>query len=133
MVQVAPAAKTEGHLFRSVSDGSPCKETFAIPTEAPLVFVTVVVWTGLSPIVYPLLNVTAGGEKLNAPGMEPVVDPVPLSKTVCAPVARLMVSVPVRVPVAVGVKVTVTVQVLPAARDAVQVVVSAKSPVAVAP
>ena len=59
--------------------------------------------------------------------------PTPVSDAVCAPVERLMVSVPVRVPRAVGVKVTVTVQVLPAATEDVQVVVSAKSPVTETP
>jgi len=51
-------------------------------------------------------------------------------ETVCAPLERLMVSVPVRVPVRTGVKVTVTMQLWLAGTE-VQVVVAAKSPVAV--
>lgn len=82
--------------------------------------------------MYPLLNITAGGDKLSAPGNEPF-EPVPVSGTVCAPVERLIVRVPVRVPTAVGEKVTVTVQLLPAAREALQVVVSVKSPVTATP
>jgi len=74
------------------------------------------------------------GVRLSKPGWEPdPVKPVPVSETVCAPVERLMVSVPVRVPGKTGVKVMVTVQLLPAAREEEQVVVSAKSPVAVTP
>ena len=71
-------------------------------------------------------------DKLSEPGWE-LVALVPLSETTCAPVERLMVSVPVRVPAAVGVKVTVTLQLLPAATEEVHVVVSAKSPVTVTP
>jgi hypothetical protein len=59
--------------------------------------------------------------------------PVPESETVCGlPGALSLIdSVPVRVPVAVGVKVTDIVQFAPAARDVVQAVVFAKSPVIV--
>src|SRR5437016_2908473 len=58
--------------------------------------------------------------------------PVPLSDTVCGlPVAlSAIVTAPVRVPVAVGVNVTPMVQLAPAASDAPQVLVSAKSPLA---
>ena len=41
MMHVAPAARTEGHVFLSAIDGSPFKATFKIATDAPLVFVTV--------------------------------------------------------------------------------------------
>ena len=43
MVQVAPTAKTAGHLLLSVNDVSPLKAIFEIPTEAPLELVTVTV------------------------------------------------------------------------------------------
>src|SRR6266404_8319429 len=61
--------------------------------------------------------------------------PVPISATVCGLPARFvaMDMEPVRVPVTVGVNVTATEQLCPAARDAPQVVVSAKSPDAVIP
>ena len=56
-----------------------------------------------------------------------------MSETVCLPVARVMVRVPVLVPEAVGLKVTVTVQDLPAAMEEPQVVESEKSPLKVMP
>src|SRR5258706_7527504 len=61
--------------------------------------------------------------------------PVPVSATVCGLPARFvaMDMEPVRVPVTVGVNVTATEQLCPAARDAPQVLVSAKSPEAVIP
>jgi hypothetical protein len=64
-----------------------------------------------------------------------VLLPVPVSVTVCGlPVALLvMLSVPLRVPVVVGVNVMATVQLAPAASVAAQVVLRAKSPLAVMP
>ena len=85
--QVAPAANTGPHVFWSVREASPCMETPKIPTEAPLVLVTVTIWEGLSPMVYPL-KVSVDGERLKAPGKEPF-DPLPASDTVSAPVERL--------------------------------------------
>jgi hypothetical protein len=41
-----------------------------IPIEAPLVLVTVTVWEGLSPMVYPL-KVSGEGERLKTPGNDP--------------------------------------------------------------
>src|SRR5947199_376563 len=60
---------------------------------------------------------------------------VPERVTVCGLPAALsvMVTAPVRAPVAVGVNVTVMAQFAPAASDAPQVVVRAKSPVAAMP
>ena len=59
--------------------------------------------------------------------------PVPLSETICGlPAASsATLSVPVRVPPAVGVNVTLIVQFAPAARLVPQLLVSAKSPLAV--
>lgn len=61
---------------------------------------------------------------------EKAATPPPRSGTTCGlPAASsVMVSVPVRVPVAVGVKVTLISQLAPAATEAPQVLVSAKSP-----
>src|SRR5947209_3330431 len=61
--------------------------------------------------------------------------PVPESAMLCGLPASLsvMVTAPVRAPVAVGVNVTVMAQFAPAASDAPQVVVRAKSPVAAMP
>jgi hypothetical protein len=50
-VQVAPADKIDPHVFPCTREGSPFIAIPAIPTEAPLVLVTVTVWLGLSPIV----------------------------------------------------------------------------------
>lgn len=86
----------------------------------------------MSPTTYPV-NDIGEGERESAAGKEPAFTPVPARETVCDPVERLMVSVPVAVPTVVGVKVTVTVQDLPARIVAVHVEVSAKLPVADAP
>src|SRR5436309_543626 len=61
--------------------------------------------------------------------------PAPESVTLCGLPAALsvMVTAPVRGPVAVGVNVRVMAQFAPAARDAPQVLVCAKSPVAAMP
>ena len=137
MEQVAPAANTVPHWFWSVREASPCMEIPKIPIEAPLVLVTVTVWEGLSPMVYPL-KVSGDGDRVKTPGNEPF-EPVPVSCTVCAPVERLIVSLPVSVTVAIGgvvaigVKVTVTVQVPLGARVDGQVVALAKSPVTITP
>jgi len=51
MAHVAPDATTDPQLFRWVRDGSPLMAIPAIPTEAPLLLVTVTFWLGLSPMV----------------------------------------------------------------------------------
>jgi len=61
IVQVAPAASVAGQLFLCVMEGSPVKPIPAMAADEELVLVAVTVWLGLSPIVYPLLNVTADG------------------------------------------------------------------------
>ena len=67
---------------------------------------------------------------MSAPCCE-LLEPVPVSETVSAPVEKFTVSLPVLLPPTVGANVTVTAQLLPAATEAVHVVVSAKSPVTV--
>src|SRR6266478_3608718 len=73
--------------------------------------------------------------KLSAAGVafRTLAPPVPVSDTVCGlPEAlSVMVRVPVRVPVAVGVKVTLTVQLVLTARLVPQLLLCAKSPLAV--
>lgn len=95
-----------------------------MPAEEALVLVTVTAWVGLSPIVYPALNVTGDGDKLSTP-VAGELEPIPVSETVCTPDERVMLSVPVRVPAAAGRKVTETVQLPPTAMEDAQVVVSA--------
>jgi hypothetical protein len=130
MVQVAPAARLVPHVVFLVNEGSPAMATEPRPTAAPPVFETVTLLLGLSPIVPE--NVSVEVDRLNAPG-ELLTLLVPLRETFCAPLERLIVSVPVRVPAAVGENVTVIVQLFPAAIDDVQVVVAAKSPLVVTP
>jgi len=62
-------------------------------------------------------------------------EPVPVRLRVCglAPALSVMLIMPVRVPVAVGLNVTLIVQLAPAASDPPQLLLSAKSPLAVIP
>jgi hypothetical protein len=98
-----------------------------MPTAAAVLFVTVRVWLGLSPIVYPLLKEIADGDKVSAEVWE-LLEPVPVSETVSVPVERFTVSVPVLAPPTEGANLTLMVQFEPAAREEVQVVASEKSP-----
>jgi hypothetical protein len=66
-------------------------------------------------------------------GVWELLEPVPVSETLSAPVETFTVRVPVLVPPTDGANVTVTLQVFPAGREEVQVVVSAKSPVMAMP
>jgi len=96
--------------------------------EAPPGFDSV---TGCEALVLP----SACTVKLSAAGVafRTAFAPVPVSDTVCGLLEALsvMVRVPVRVPVAVGVKVTLTVQLVLTARLVPQLLVCAKSPLAV--
>src|SRR5216684_1509055 len=88
--------------------------------------------TGCEPLALP----SACAAKLSAAGVAfrtAFAPPVPVSDTVCGlPEAlSVMVRVPVRVPVAVGVNVTLTVQLVLTARLVPQLLVCAKSPLAV--
>src|SRR5439155_18162743 len=99
---------------------------------AMLVIVSAVLWefvrvTALAGLVVPtfwLLKVSVVGERLGKPA------PVPDRLAVCGLLVALSVTVkaPLRVPVAVGVKVTLIVQFAPAATEAPQLLVWAKSP-----
>jgi hypothetical protein len=51
MEHVPPAATLVPQLFLCVRDGSPTMAIAAIPADAPLLLVTVMVVLGLSPIV----------------------------------------------------------------------------------
>src|SRR5579871_550026 len=83
-------------------------------------------------MVYPLLKLTVDGERVSA-GVWELLEPVPVSETVSAPVERFTASVPVRAPPAVGANFTLIVQFVPGAREAPQVVASEKSPVKTKP
>ena len=87
--------------------------------------------TGCEPLALP----SACAAKLSAAGVafRTFAPPVPVSDTVCGlPEAlSVMVRVPVRVPVAVGVNVTLTVQLVLTARLVPQLLLCAKSPLAV--
>ncbi len=122
IVQLPPALRVAGQLFLCVIDGSPLKLIPATATDDDVLLLTVTVWLGLSPMVYPLLKVTADGVKLKTPVAEEL-DPIPVSDTFCAPVERVIVSEPVLVPATDGVKVTETLQFPPAAIDEPHVVV----------
>jgi hypothetical protein len=71
--------------------------------------------------------------------IEPVDDaiakstPEPLNATICGPPAALsdMTTVPARLPLAEGIKVTLMLQLAPAFKEAPQLFLCAKSPVAV--
>src|SRR6267378_8711119 len=99
-------------------------------TEIAPGFDTVTGWEALA-----VANACAGKVRVPGDTLRTTLPPVPVSDTVCGlpEVLSVMVSVPVRVPLAVGVKVTLTVQLVLAARLAPQLLVCAKSPLAVMP
>jgi len=87
--------------------------------------------TGCEALILP----SACAVKVRADGaaFRTVAPPVPVSDTVCGlpDALSVMLKVPVRVPVAVGVNVTLTVQLVLAARLVPQLLLCAKSPLAV--
>ena len=90
------------------------------------VFVSVTLWPELVVPICWLEKVKFVADKLTAGSV-----PVPVRLTACGlpEAVSVIVSVPLRAPVAVGVKVTSIAQLLPAATDPLQLLVSAKSPV----
>src|ERR1700675_1695881 len=96
--------------------------------EAPPAFDSV---TGCEALAVP----SACAAKLRADGVafRTIAPPVPVSDTACGlpDALSVMLRVPVRVPVAVGVKVTLTVQLALTARLVPQLLLCAKSPLAV--
>jgi hypothetical protein len=127
MAQFPPAARELPQL--SVSAKSPLVMMLVMVRVAVPVFDSVTVCAALVVPTVWLAKVSEVGERLAV-----VVDsvPVPVRPTVCGlPEAlSLTLKLPVRVPDAVGVNVTLMVQFPPAARELPQLLVSAKSPLA---
>jgi hypothetical protein len=128
-VQLAPAARLALHVF--VSEKSPLTVMPVMLRAALPLLQSVTVCALLHVPTACAGKVKEAGERLSTGA----ATPVPVSLTVC--VAGLALSVIVKVPLlepaAVGVKVTLRVQLAPAARLALHVFVSEKSPLAVMP
>jgi len=126
IVQLAVPASDVPQLFV-------CKKSVAFPPDIAMLSI-------VSAVAVPLVNVTTCGAlvvpstcsgKVREVGEYVTVEvPVPVRGTFCglAPPLSVIVTEAVRAPMAVGVNVTVIVQLFFAAKDGVQVFVSAKSP-----
>jgi hypothetical protein len=127
IVQLAPAARLAPQVVVSgKSPLLPVSPMLEMVSAAAPVFFSVIVWAALA-------EPTLVSAKLKLVGLKETADvpvPVPLRGTVCGDPAALSVTATaaLRAPAAVGLKVTEIVQLAPAARLALQVVVAGKSP-----